>query len=805
MKLRTKIFLLVGGLFVASFVVSQIIQEFITHSIVNKSEVLFDKKVGQFNEDRQKAFETYLQGEFEVSQDGIEALLNQIQKVRYWTESFSPGQANIETNTWLTAATLLVRDKAIDLIQNVINGKIASMIIIDEPPPYQVLVLPLSQRAKVCVVDSLDPGIPLQGPFIGIPYNFSETIYNENNSIAKESFLVIPNLGFFLLFDVNYVLGFDPQSMKQKIDLFLQNEAYFKQLQFVLKDPEIEAIRSSLSLFYDVMVEAQDFLKMHPELVTQYTTHKKDWFLKQFNSEYDVTKETKAKFTIENEIEIRYEAILKIWQLLCFNATGLYGYDPISFGAPLGLCHIEEGQNIGGGVMTSSLFHNERIGQLSSDIYSSNNSRIFLGKTRNITPSNYQNISDSSLTLAIDIRNILTRLTTASQEKALFIVGDKVIRAYEANGDVYEYKEGSFPIAEILSQNTGSFVDALGVRHYFVNIKPIADDDHVRVILHNTMSREFGMISVARGAAQEMSRNISLQMSLVSLATVILVMILINSLSRKITKPISILSEASRRVGSGNFDEIQLDKNETASEDEIDQLYTAFSEMLEGLKEKERVKGVLNKVVSHQIATKILEGSVELGGEEKVVTVLFADIRHFTELSENIAPTQLIKLLNRYMTIMSKVVDRYDGVIDKYVGDQVMALFGAPLSSVESAHKAVECALEMVSEVKKYNSSHKDKNKIAFDIGIGIHTGIVVAGNMGAENRMNYTVLGSSVNLASRLCAAADAMQILVSKETLNSYHVKENISFEELKPITLKGFSNAVSVFAIHPRARDS
>jgi len=765
---------------------------------VNKSEAVFDQKVAEFNEDRRAAFEAYLQGEFDVSQDSIEALLNQIQKVQYWIESFAPSEFNIKTNTWLTAATLLVRNKNIDLIQNIINNKTASMIIMDEPPPYQVLVLPLSQRAKLCVVDSLEPGIPLQGPFIGIPYNFSEVVYNSTDSIAKESVALEPNRGFFLLFDVNYVLNFDVKTIKEKIDLFNAS----KDLEFVLKFPEIEALKSAVALFYDVMLEAQTFLKSHPDLVTQYTAHKKDWFLKEFDSEYDVTKETKAKFTVENQIEIRYEAILKIWQLLCFNAVGLYEYDPISFGAPLGLCHVEDGKTIGGGVMTQSLFHNNRAGQLSSDIYSSSNSRIFLGKTRNIGPSNYQNMAESSLTLAIDIRNILTRLTTAAQERALFIVGDKVIRAYEANGDTYKYKEGSFPISQIVGRNTGSFLDATGVRHYFVNIKPIRDNDHVRVVLHNTMSKEFSMINVARGAAKQMSHNISVQMSLVSLATVVLVMILINSVSKKITKPITILSEASRRVGSGNFDEIQLAKNESKSEDEIDQLYSAFSEMVEGLKEKEKVKGVLNKVVSPQIAAKILEGSVELGGEEKVVTVLFADIRHFTELSENIAPTQLIKLLNRYMTIMSKVIDRYDGVIDKYVGDQVMALFGAPLSSVESAHRAVECALEMINEVQKYNSSHKEKNKVAFDVGIGIHTGIVVAGNMGAENRMNYTVLGSSVNLASRLCAAAEPMQILVSKETLNSYHVKESISFEELRPITLKGFSAPVSVFAIHPKA---
>jgi class 3 adenylate cyclase len=793
MKLRTKIFLWIGGLFAVSFIVSQIAEELVTSSIVNKSEMLFDKKVNQFNEDKRQAVELYLQGQFDLAQAETKALLGQIEKVKYWTDSFAASEFNIQNNTWLSSAILLTRNKKIDLIQNTINDKIASMIIMDEPPSYKGLFLPLSERSKICVIDSQMPGKKLEGPFVAIPYKFNDLMYIRGPTGPEIPLQSNPSFGFFLLFDLSYILKADLNVIKKKIELFNHQITTEHSLDLVLNFAELESLNLSINLMYEVMIEAQNFLKAHPDLVLQYTSGKKDWFLEQFHNQNDIVANVNQAYDIEHMIEERYEEIRKIWQLLCFNATGLYNYDPLSFGAPVGLCHTDENSNTGGGIMVESLLSNKMASQLSPNIFATDDTRIFLGDSIDIRGAN--------LTLAIDLRNILEGLTIATQENALFIIGNEVVRAYNSKGDAAQYISGDFPIELFSSKDTGTFFDKNGVRRYFLTITPIKGDKNLKVVLHNVVNKEFAIIDIAKDAARQMSLHISLQMSFVGIATLIVVMILIHFLSRKITTPITILSEVSHKVGSGHFDEIDLPAHKAKSKDEIDQLYTDFSQMVQGLKEKEKVKGVLNKVVSPQIATKILEGSIELGGEEKVVTVLFADIRHFTELSQNIPPTELIKLLNQYMTIMSKVVDEYEGVIDKYVGDEVMALFGAPLSSVESAHRAVECALAMVKEVHEYNLAHKKENKVAFDIGVGVHTGVVVAGNMGAENRMNYTVLGANVNLAARLCSAAEAMQVLVSKETLNSYHVKEHIDFEELKPIVLKGFSEPVPVFSVHDK----
>ncbi len=136
------------------------------------------------------------------------------------------------------------------------------------------------------------------------------------------------------------------------------------------------------------------------------------------------------------------------------------------------------------------------------------------------------------------------------------------------------------------------------------------------------------------------------------------------------------------------------------------------------------------------------------------------------------------------------------GVIDKYVGDEAMALFGAPVSKQDSALGAVKSAFEMIAILKQWNQEREQQSLPRVEMGIGIHTGNMLVGNMGAENRLNYTVIGSNVNLGARICSAADGMEILISKETLEEHSVKESIRFEEMPPITLKGFDTPVILY---------
>ena len=162
-------------------------------------------------------------------------------------------------------------------------------------------------------------------------------------------------------------------------------------------------------------------------------------------------------------------------------------------------------------------------------------------------------------------------------------------------------------------------------------------------------------------------------------------------IARSVTRPLQHLTAALRRVSEGDYH----GPVEIGQKDEIGELAAAFNRMVEGLAERDRVRDLLGKVMSPQIACELLGGDVELGGEERTVTVLFADVRDFTTLSEKLAARELLALLNEYLTEMSDVIEANDGVVDKYIGDAIMALSGAPLGRPNDAARAIRAALGM--------------------------------------------------------------------------------------------------------------
>jgi class 3 adenylate cyclase len=174
------------------------------------------------------------------------------------------------------------------------------------------------------------------------------------------------------------------------------------------------------------------------------------------------------------------------------------------------------------------------------------------------------------------------------------------------------------------------------------------------------------------------------------------------------------------------------------------------------------------------------------------VSVLFCDIRGFTALTERMSPTDVVELVNEHMTAMTAVVYEHRGVIDKFVGDLVMALFGAPKSYGEDALGAVRCARGMVAARERLNAMSRHR----IEIGIGVASGMVVAGRMGSSDRLSYTVLGERVNLASRLCSAAGPMEIFVDETTY--LRVGAEFGADPLPGLTLRGFSGVTPAFRV-------
>ncbi|MDX1673646.1 MAG: adenylate/guanylate cyclase domain-containing protein [Longimicrobiales bacterium] len=284
-----------------------------------------------------------------------------------------------------------------------------------------------------------------------------------------------------------------------------------------------------------------------------------------------------------------------------------------------------------------------------------------------------------------------------------------------------------------------------------------------------------------------------------SVAALALALLLAVLISRGLTRPVRTLVDATRRVGRGEYDtRVPAD-----SSDEMGQLAESFNAMTEGLALKEQYRGVLDKVVSRDVAEELLRGDVRLGGESRDATVLFADVRGFTTLTEGMEPQAVITLLNQTMERLSTIVDEEGGVVDKYIGDEIMAVFGAPLSQPDHAERAVRAAVAMQTAMEDVNRARLARSEPAVEIGVGVHTGEVVAGNMGSTNRLNYTVVGESVNLAARLCTTADPGEILVSEAVRD--RLPDDVVAEPAGTREMKGFSRPVRVYAVKPGARVS
>jgi adenylate cyclase len=157
------------------------------------------------------------------------------------------------------------------------------------------------------------------------------------------------------------------------------------------------------------------------------------------------------------------------------------------------------------------------------------------------------------------------------------------------------------------------------------------------------------------------------------------------------------------------------------------------------------------------------------GGTLQKVTVMFSDIRGFTTMSAQMTPNETVDMLNEYFDESSKIIFAHQGTIDKFMGDAIMAIFGAPFSYGDDADRAVLTAIDMIRKVRAMNETAEKRHRRPFDIGIGINTGTAIAGNVGNLDRMDYTVIGDMVNTAFRLTSAAERNQILISKETMEN------------------------------------
>ena len=294
-------------------------------------------------------------------------------------------------------------------------------------------------------------------------------------------------------------------------------------------------------------------------------------------------------------------------------------------------------------------------------------------------------------------------------------------------------------------------------------------------------------INAALASARNQALLITLLMVLAGLGGAV-------GLAALLSRPIFRLVQATGAIAAGNFN-IALP---VASRDELGALTDSFNRMARSLREKEMIKRAFTRYVAREVVEEILKDpeNLVLSGERRQVTVLFCDVRGFTPMSERLAPEEVVLLLNDFYTLMIETTFKYDGTLDKFLGDAVMAVFGAPMAHPDHSARAIRTALAMQEGITGLNERRVRDGKEAISVGIGVSAGEAVAGTVGTEDRMEYTVIGDSVNLAARLESNAKPGQILISHRTYE--RVRDLVDARPLGRIRVKGKEEEVEVYEV-------
>ena len=289
----------------------------------------------------------------------------------------------------------------------------------------------------------------------------------------------------------------------------------------------------------------------------------------------------------------------------------------------------------------------------------------------------------------------------------------------------------------------------------------------------------------------------ALRIIAITFAVFFLAIIIIRFFSRSLTNPIEDLVVATDLIDRGDYD-IHL---RPRTKDEIGFLTDRFTNMAGGLAQRQRLMTTFTKFVNKDIAEKAANGQLTLGGEDKNATVFFSDIRSFTAMSEKMTAPQVVEFLNDYFTRMVDCVNKTNGIVDKFIGDAVMAVWGAATtngSPEEDAWAAVKAALMMRIALYHFNQNQIKNGRNPIKIGCGINSGPIVAGQIGSEDHMNYTVIGDTVNLASRTEALNKpfATDILITENTY--VLIKDKIIAEEMPGVHVKGKTDPIKMYAV-------
>ncbi|MFN2309174.1 MAG: adenylate/guanylate cyclase domain-containing protein [Gammaproteobacteria bacterium] len=304
------------------------------------------------------------------------------------------------------------------------------------------------------------------------------------------------------------------------------------------------------------------------------------------------------------------------------------------------------------------------------------------------------------------------------------------------------------------------------------------------------------VMTLSRSTLDQSMQDATRSILLASLLVVAIGSILTGFLSRRLSKPIHDLMDASRALEAGQYHFRFAERRN----DEIGNLMTSFNRYAEGLQRTTEMESTLSRYLSPGVAREIItgKGTAQLGGQRVAASVLFADIVGFTGMAEGMNPEEVAGLLNRYFAHIVRACEMNQGIVDKYIGDCAMLVFGVPQADPEHSFHGITCALTILRLIAMENEQRERQGHAPVRFRLGLNSGEMHAGNMGAHERMEYTVVGDAVNLASRLSAAAEGGQVVITEQVYQLPEISERFIARKHRSIRLRGIQHPVTTYVI-------
>lgn len=403
--------------------------------------------------------------------------------------------------------------------------------------------------------------------------------------------------------------------------------------------------------------------------------------------------------------------------------------------------------------------------------------------------------SSKEMVLSDDVLSLMVLVSNLGQNDS--IIGAVV---YSHKGEVLAHS-GRLPVHDIIKLYGES--NQLDTTNYSVEWIDYTEEGQtldvisfITPIRYQNLVAGHALITYSKAA---LNQSLHETISAITAATVFMVLLGIITayfVGKRLSRPIYDLMDASRAIDRGNFDyRIEEQRN-----DEIGFLIEAYNNMATGLLEKSQVENAFSRFVSTKVAKQIMSNldEIQLGGQRLPGTAVFADIVGFTSLSEKLDAEEVAEMLNEYFSYIDMASKLYQGTIDKYMGDCAMIVFGVPEPDEEHKFNALACAVMIQQLVERLNAIRVAEGRIAVRFRIGLNSGEMLAGNMGSNDRMQYTVVGEAVNLAARLHAHAEGGEIIVTDYLVKDPDVQWRILAESRGAIQLRGIAEPVTTYVV-------